>query len=245
MSNLNVSNGLQNCKPSHHLSFEWNHCLGPTGGTLVATGGGDAKGFLWKIGHKKSVSSFAFNTDGQLFASGSFDGLVQMGDINSGNLKCTLDGHNGGIEWIRWHPKGHLVLAERKLCASKLLKQVRVITSRDILIASLSIKFLTGVFFCLCKDATQSYVQILDVIQKAILDFEGCLLHLFKDPSPAMTASSSIDSCHSYHTEGLTCLTITSDSTLALTGSKDIPVHIVNITTGKPWVRNGLERCKI
>ncbi|GMP52214.1 hypothetical protein CsSME_00018123 [Camellia sinensis var. sinensis] len=85
----------------------------------------------------------------KLFASGSFDGLVQMGDINSGNLKCTLDGHNGGIE-------------------------VPVITSRDILIASLSIKFLTGVFFCLCKDATQSYVQILDVIQKAILDFEVC-----------------------------------------------------------------------
>ncbi|XP_028065331.1 angio-associated migratory cell protein-like [Camellia sinensis] len=48
---------------------------------------------------------------------------------------------------------------------------------------------------------------------------------------------------HSYHTEGLTCLTITSDSTLALTGSKDIPVHIVNITTGK--VRNSTERCKI
>ena len=38
---------------------------------------------------------------------------------------------------------------------------------------------------------------------------------------------------HPYHTEGLTCLTIASDSTLALTGSKDSSVHIVNITTGK------------
>lgn len=38
---------------------------------------------------------------------------------------------------------------------------------------------------------------------------------------------------HPYHTDGLTCLTITSDSTLALTGSKDSSVHIVNITTGK------------
>lgn len=38
---------------------------------------------------------------------------------------------------------------------------------------------------------------------------------------------------HPYHTEGLTCLTITSDSTLALTGSKDSSVHIVNITTGR------------
>ncbi|CAL5335568.1 unnamed protein product [Camellia sinensis] len=173
MSNLNVSNGLQNCKPSHHLSFEWNHCLGPTDGTLVATGGGDDKGFLWKIGHKKSVSSFAFNTDGQLFSSGSFDGLAQMGDINSGNLKCTLDGHNGGIEWIRWHPKGHLVLA----------------------------------------GSEDSIVWMWNADKSAYLNIKLW--------------------CHSYHTEGLTCLTITSDSTLALTGSKDIPVHIVNITTGK------------
>lgn len=40
---------------------------------------------------------------------------------------------------------------------------------------------------------------------------------------------------HPYHTEGLTCLAITSDSTLALTGSKDSSVHVVNITTGKVW----------
>ena len=38
---------------------------------------------------------------------------------------------------------------------------------------------------------------------------------------------------HPYHTEGLTCLSISSDSTFAVTGSKDGSVHIVNITTGK------------
>ncbi|CAN4084703.1 unnamed protein product [Withania somnifera] len=38
---------------------------------------------------------------------------------------------------------------------------------------------------------------------------------------------------HPYHTEGLTCLTISSDSTLAFTGSKDGSAHIVNIITGK------------
>lgn len=38
---------------------------------------------------------------------------------------------------------------------------------------------------------------------------------------------------HPYHTEGLTSLALTSDSTLALTGSKDGSVHIVNIATGK------------
>ncbi|XP_073125393.1 uncharacterized protein [Henckelia pumila] len=38
---------------------------------------------------------------------------------------------------------------------------------------------------------------------------------------------------HPYHAEGLTCLTINSDSSLVLTGSNDGSVHIVNISTGK------------
>lgn len=38
---------------------------------------------------------------------------------------------------------------------------------------------------------------------------------------------------HPYHTDGLTCLTISSDSTLAITGAKDSSVHIVNIASGK------------
>nr|GFB87617.1 angio-associated migratory cell protein [Tanacetum cinerariifolium] len=38
---------------------------------------------------------------------------------------------------------------------------------------------------------------------------------------------------HYYHSEGLTCLTITADSSLVLTGSKDGSVHIENIATGK------------
>ena len=49
-------------------------------------------------GHKDSVSSLAFSTDGQLLASGSFDGLIQVWDISSGNLKCTLEGPGSGIE---------------------------------------------------------------------------------------------------------------------------------------------------
>lgn len=102
----------------------------------MATGGGDDKSFLWKIGradwasellgiyiqlckvclfvvflisysfilvvnacagHTDSVSSLAFSNDGQLLASGSFDGLVKIWDA-LGNLKRTLEGPGGGIE---------------------------------------------------------------------------------------------------------------------------------------------------
>lgn len=128
----------------------------PTDAELVATGGGDDKGFLWRIGrgdwafelqgmsmrkklwdfcstlfiivhlnvfqvvrhsfvwyyvnfspfepllsfcagHKDSLSSLAFSTDGKLLASGSFDGIIQIWDV-AGNLKGTLEGPSGGIE---------------------------------------------------------------------------------------------------------------------------------------------------
>ncbi|KAK9166546.1 hypothetical protein Scep_001737 [Stephania cephalantha] len=38
---------------------------------------------------------------------------------------------------------------------------------------------------------------------------------------------------HPYHREGLTCLTISPDSLLAITRAKDSSVHMVNITSGK------------
>ena len=41
---------------------------------------------------------------------------------------------------------------------------------------------------------------------------------------------------HPYHTEGLTCLSLSSDSAVALSGSKDSSAHVVNITTGKVCV---------
>ncbi|GJZ64673.1 angio-associated migratory cell protein-like protein [Tanacetum coccineum] len=76
---------------------------------------GDDKGFLWKIGqgdwafelqgHKETVSCVPFSFDGQLVASGSLDGVIQVWDISLGNLKYTLDGPGAGIKIAQaWRP---------------------------------------------------------------------------------------------------------------------------------------------
>ncbi|MBA0768031.1 hypothetical protein Gotri_016876 [Gossypium trilobum] len=216
----------------------------PTDPVLVATGGGDDKGFLWKIGHADwaselqghtdsvsslafshdgqllasgshtdSVSSLAFSHDGQLIASGGFDGLVKVWDT-SGNLKSTLEGPGGGIEWIRWHPKGHLILAGSEDCTVWMWNAdngscLNVFSGHG---ASVT-----------CGDFTPDGKTICTGSEDATLRIWN----------PRSGESIHVVRGYPYHTEGLTCLSISSDSTFAVTGSKDGSVHVVNITTGK------------
>ncbi|KAJ4701187.1 angio-associated migratory cell protein [Melia azedarach] len=196
----------------------------PTDATLVATGGGDDRGFLWRInqgdwaseiqGHKDSVSSLAFSTDGQLLASGGFDGLVQVWDTSSGDCKCALEGPGGGIEWVSWHPRGHVLLAGSEDSAVWMWNADR----------GAYLNMFSGHGSSVtCGDFTPDGKTICTGSDDATLRIwnpkSGENIHVIRG--------------HPYHTEGLTCLTISADSTLALTGSKDGSVHMVNITTGK------------
>ncbi|KAG5544068.1 hypothetical protein RHGRI_016727 [Rhododendron griersonianum] len=209
---------------SMHIFTGHTVACSPTDGTLVATGSGDDKGFLWRIGegdwafqlqgHENSVCSLAFSTDGQLLASGSLDGIVQIWDINSCNLKCTLDGPGGGIEWVRWHPRGHLVLAGSEDSTVWMWNADK---------SSFLNMFSGHGSSVTCGDFTPDGKTICTGSDDATLRIWN----------PRSGENIHVVRGHPYHTDGLTCLTITSDSTLALTGSKDSSVHIVNITTGK------------
>ncbi|CAN1199847.1 Uncharacterized WD repeat-containing protein C25H1.08c [Linum perenne] len=84
-----------------HTSELYAVACSPTDPLLVATGGGDDRGFLWKLGqgdwaaefggHTDSVTSLAFSSDGQLLASGGLDSVVKVW-YASGELKNTLEG---------------------------------------------------------------------------------------------------------------------------------------------------------
>ncbi|CAI0413868.1 unnamed protein product [Linum tenue] len=194
----------------------------PTNPLLVATGGGDDRGFLWKIGqgdwgaelggHKDTVTSIAFSSDGQFVASGGFDSVVNVWDA-SGNFKCKLEvpvpdekmkkkaPPTGGFEWVSWHPTDHVVLAG----------------SNDFSFFGKTNDFSAGMWGLntgktICTGSSDLTLRIWSS----------------ETGDPIYVVGG-----HPYHNKGLTCLAITSDSRCALTGSEDGSVKIVNIKTGK------------
>nr|XP_009614879.1 angio-associated migratory cell protein-like [Nicotiana tomentosiformis] len=196
----------------------------PIVASLVATGGGDNRGFMWRIGqgdfafeiegHENSVSSLAFSTDGRLLASGSFDCHIRVWDITSGSSKGTLECPGGGIEWVRWHPRAHVVLAGSE-DSSVWMWNADNMAFMNMFLGhrrSVTCGGFTPDGKLICTRSDDATLRIWD---------------------PRSAQSIHVVSGHPYHTEGLTCLTISVDSTLALTGSKDGSAHIVNITTGR------------
>ncbi|CAN7130082.1 unnamed protein product [Brassica rapa subsp. narinosa] len=207
----------------------------PTDPTLVATGGGDDKGFLFKIGngdwaaelpgHKDSVSSLAFSYDGHLLASGGLDGVVQIFDASSGTLKCVLDGPGGGIEWVKWHPRGHIVLAGSEDCSMWMWNADKEAYLNMFAGHNQSVT---------CGDFTPDGKLICtgsDDASLIVWNPKTCeSIHVVKGN---LEPNFSFHVGHLFHTEGLICLDINSSSSLVISGSKDGSVHIVNIVTGK------------
>ncbi|KAF4666196.1 hypothetical protein FOL46_003221 [Perkinsus olseni] len=70
-------------------------------------------------GHTDSVVSVAFSSDGELLATGSYDGTVKVWEVaklmaETGDCSTpmlSLEGPGEGVEWVSWHPKGHAVCA--------------------------------------------------------------------------------------------------------------------------------------
>ncbi|XVF29932.1 hypothetical protein REPUB_Repub16aG0013500 [Reevesia pubescens] len=209
----------------------------PTDPVLVATGGGDDKGFLWKIGHADwasqlrghadSVSSLAFSSDGQLLASGGFDGVVKVWDT-SGNLKHTLEGPGGGIEWVRWHPKGHLILAGSEDCTIWMWNAdngncLNVFSGHG---ASVTCGDFTPDGKTICTGSEDSTLRIWN---------------------PRSGESIHVVRGHPYHAEGLTCLSVVSSwasqTTSSTEGDPESSIECVSFAPSFPWaVSGGMDR---
>ena len=118
-----------------HAAPVFSCAWSPTDGAVFATGGGDDAAFLHRVsdaaqrtptssappaavtshalrGHTDTVSGLAFNHDGSLLASAGLDGKALVWRVaDPGAAPLALEGPGGGLEWVRWHPKGDVVLA--------------------------------------------------------------------------------------------------------------------------------------
>ncbi|PKA57774.1 Dynein assembly factor with WDR repeat domains 1 [Apostasia shenzhenica] len=207
-----------------HTDELYTVACNPVDASLVATGGKDDRGFLWKIGsqdsrlelqgHSNTLSTVAFSFDGKFLASGGFDGKIQVWEVNSGSLKCKLEGSGAGAEWLKWHPRGHLILAgledssvwlwnaDKNVCLKTFYGHASSVTCGDFTP--------DGKLFCTGSDDASLRIW-----------------------NPKTGESIHIVRGHPYHTDGLTCLSISHDSTRAITGSKDSSVHVINLATGR------------
>jgi len=93
---------------------------------LAVSGGGDDSGYIWDVtdgeivvkltGHTDSVSAVAFSSDGETVATGGMDGKARVWRrVGKENYKTwefltELQGPDEVI-WLRWHPKGPVLLA--------------------------------------------------------------------------------------------------------------------------------------
>jgi WD40 repeat protein len=57
-------------------------------------------------GHKGSVSSVAWNSDGKRLATGSADGTAKVWDTVTGQELFTLTGHTDAVTSVAWNPDG-------------------------------------------------------------------------------------------------------------------------------------------
>ncbi|TVU33758.1 hypothetical protein EJB05_15563, partial [Eragrostis curvula] len=198
--------------------------VSPTDVSLVASGGKDDKGFLWKIGsldgvlelagHSDTVCTVAFSSDGSLVASGDLDGHINVWNAVTRTFQGTLDGSVSGFEWLKWHPRDNLIIAGSEDC------NVWMWNTDDNFIRN---TFAGHSSTVTCGDFTPDGKLICTGSDDASLRIW--------DPRTAQ--SKHVIRGHGYHADGLTCLSITLDSQTVVSGSKDNSVHVVKINSGK------------
>ncbi|KAI9104065.1 hypothetical protein DFS34DRAFT_606844 [Phlyctochytrium arcticum] len=193
--------------------------------TLVISGGGDDKAYLWRLdtgetiaeltAHSDSVVVAAFSADGQYAATGGMDGKIHVSAIPSGTAVVTLEGPTE-ITWIGWHPRGPVLVAGSEDGTVWMWK----IPSGQ------------------CMNVFTGHVESSTCGQfspdgKTIVtgSTDGSLIHW--DPSTATAKLKITGEDARFHSAAITSLAVHHDNQLVLTGAQDGTARLVHLGNGR------------
>ncbi|GBE88374.1 Uncharacterized WD repeat-containing protein [Sparassis crispa] len=215
--------------PNHHASVFAisTHPSAP----LAASGGEDDLGYLWDYttgqelvkltGHTDSVTSTAFSADGEMISTGGMDGKVRVwrhvGKENwrTWEFLTELQGPDE-VMWLRWHPKGSILLAGSNDTTVWLWQLPSGNTMQVFAGHTAPVQ---------CGDFTPDGKRIITA------DAEGTLI--FWDPrNPAPLFKLSPTNAR-FDLDGITSVAVNPASTLAVVGGASGGVRVVSLSKGE------------
>ncbi|KAI8144765.1 quinon protein alcohol dehydrogenase-like superfamily [Fennellomyces sp. T-0311] len=199
--------------------------LHPKDESIVVSGGGDDKSYLWRNdtgeklfqfdGHTDSVTAVGFSVDGDYVASAGMDGKVRVWKAHTGEFCTSVEGPDE-VVWIDWHPKGNILLAGAS-------------DSTIWMWAMPSGKFM-NIFNghagpVMAGHFTADGKKIVSVAEDSTM--------IVWDPKSAAAVYRLSGEDARFHTEPITSVSTNKDSTLAITGSMDGKARLINISNGQ------------
>ncbi|TFK47789.1 WD40 repeat-like protein [Heliocybe sulcata] len=197
---------------------------------LAASGAEDDLGYIWDIatgqeivkltGHTDSVSSIGFSADGEMLSTGGMDGKVRIWrrvgkeDWKTWEFLTELQGPDEVI-WLRWHPKGHVLLAG-SVDATVWMWQLPSGNTMQVFAGH------TGPVQC--GEFTPDGKRIVTA------DADGTLIYWDpRDPSPIFKLTSSDAR---FELDGITSLGVNFASTVAVVGGVSGGVRVISLSKG-------------
>ncbi|KAI0242324.1 60S ribosomal subunit assembly or modification protein [Massospora cicadina] len=206
-----------------HKEPVFDVAINPAQLTMVISGGGDDRAYIWDraSAHGDSVIAVGFSSDGRLAASGGMDGKVQVFDTATGALVGCLEGPDE-VMWMQWHPKGPVLLVGAN---DSSIWMFQLPSGRVMNVFSGHSSVVT------CGAFTPDGKHIVTGSEDATL--------ILWDPVSAKAIWRLTGSDARFHQSAITNLSISDDSTLILTGSVDSTAKLIRVWSGE--IINSLE----